>query len=218
MEKQLAYLENMSAVGCPHPEFGPCADWVQKVGGVNDRLLEERIVACYTFEKVLEMHSARGCEVLVIDAEGSDCAILRSVMSCCRGSQRCPWPWIIRFETRGFAPADEGRRGRSGWEEEEDVIRELQQEGYLLVEQGRDATLLHGPTVWSSNAFAAWADQHFFLTCCGCKSWLLPSNWSFAKEAGEGRSQWLQQGLASRRRHCQSGWCCRGCRIGELGG
>ena len=93
------------------------------------------MVSCYTFEKVLEMHSARGCEVLVIDAEGADCAILRSMVSCFR-THRYPWPRVIRFETRGVASAEAGLRGCSGCEEEEDVIRKLQQEGYLLVGEG----------------------------------------------------------------------------------
>ena len=94
------FSTEVSAVGGPHPDFEFNAARVQQLAGVHDSLLEERSVPCYTFEKVLKMHSAKGCEVLVIDAEGADCAILRSMVGCCR-ARRCPWPRVIRFETRG---------------------------------------------------------------------------------------------------------------------
>ena len=219
VDKHLAYLENMSAVGGPHPDFEFNAARVQQLAGVRDSLLEERSVSCYTFEKVLKMHSAKGCEVLIIDAEGADCAILRSMVGCCR-ARRCPWPRVIRFETRGFACTEEELKGGNGCEEEEETIRILQQEGYLLVEEGGDATLLHGPSLRTSEALAEWADHHFLLSCYVCKWQLWPSKPSFAKEVGEGCSQWrgtledrkiwLRQGLGNRWLH-QSDWCCREC-------
>ena len=219
VDKNLAYLENMSAVGTPHPEFESQAAWVQQQAGVYDNLLEERVVPCYTFGKVLKMHSAKECEVLIVDAEGADCAILRSMLACCQ-TQQCPWPRVIRFETWGWDDEEARLSECSECKEEEAVIQTLQQEEYLLVQACRDATLLHGPAVRRSEALAAWADQHFLLTCYVCEYKLWPSKPSFAKEVGKGRSQWgsvlknhkrrLQQNLKTQWLH-QSNWCCRGC-------
>ena len=135
------------------------------------------------------MHSANGCEVLIVDAEGADCAILRSMLACCQ-TQQCPWPRVIRFETWGWEDEEERLSECSECKEEEAVIQTLQQEEYLLVQACRDATLLHGPAVRRSEALAAWADQHFLLTCYVCEYKLWPSKPSFAKEVGKGRSQW----------------------------
>ena len=219
VDKNLAYLENMSAVGTPHPEFKSQAAWIQQQTGVNDNLLEEREVPCYTFGEVLKMHSANGCEVLIIDAEGADCAILRSMLACCQ-TQQSPWPRAVRFETWGWEDGKERLSESSEYKEEEEMIQILQQEDYLLVEQYRDATLLHGPTVRTSKTLTAWADHHFTLTCYMCDYKLRPSKPSFTKEVGKGRSQWgrisknhekkIQQNLKTRWLH-RSNWCCRKC-------
>eukprot|EP00930_Biecheleria_cincta_P029026 TRINITY_DN20190_c0_g1_i1.p1 TRINITY_DN20190_c0_g1~~TRINITY_DN20190_c0_g1_i1.p1 ORF type:complete len:311 (-),score=49.51 TRINITY_DN20190_c0_g1_i1:254-1186(-) len=207
VDMHLAYLENMSAIGGLHPDFKQNERKVKKSAGIDECLIEQRPVHIYTFEDILKMHNASGCEVLIIDAEGSDCAILRSmIQSCERGF--FSWPQVIRFETRGSLYCS---NGDGVCEEEEDVLFKLQQHHYLLVELWGDATLVHQPALSACHRLAAWADAYFMLRCYVCSRDLRPSSASFTTECGQGSVQWRgtlrDQGTL---RWCV-GWCCSTC-------
>lgn len=208
VDAHLAYLENMSSVGTPHCDFQANIKKVSRLAGTEEELVEERSVPMYTFYDVLALHKASSCDVLVIDAEGADCAILRSVLDACR-RQGVTWPRVLRFETRGHADLTE--------EQEEATIERLQDEGYLVLDVGGDATLVYGPALQSSSRLARWSDKHFTLTCYSCKWRALPSSPGFAAEVGAGYSQW--RGTAE---HRASGlgseyqpWCCLKCAAPE---
>ena len=146
------------------------------------------------------MHQARGCQVLLVDAEGSDCAILRSMMHTCKRGEM-PWPWVIHFETCGHCDTKEHDKV------EEQTVMDLQKEGYLLVYAGRDSTLLHEPALRAERGLPLWADEHFTLRCdaCGWLAW--PSHPGFKEQAGTGFGHWQGSEQCSRRWRCN--WCCK---------
>jgi len=207
VDMHLAYLENMSAIGDLHPDFKQNENKVKKSAGIDECLIEQRPIRIYTFEDILKMYNATGCEVLIIDAEGSDCAIIRSMINSCERGL-LSWPQVIRFETRG---SNHCSNEDGVCEEEEDVLLKLQQHAYLLVELWGDATLLHQPALSGCHRLAAWADTYFTVSCYVCSRELRPSSSSFATECGRGSLQWRgtqrDQGTL---RWCV-GWCCSSC-------
>ena len=95
----------------------------------------------------------------------------------------------------------------------------LEDAGYVVLELGLDATLVHAPTLEESSALRAWADRHFFLSCYVCGWQVLPSYRTFAEQVGRGSRQWqgTVKDQAFMRRHSKpwmlaSGtWCCSSC-------
>ena len=208
VDRRLAYLENMSCIGVPHPDFKVNLSKLRRAVVDSETLLEERFVKIYTFQEVLDLHNAHGCEVLIIDAEGADCAILRS-MIVASSSSGFVWPRVIRFETQGLADVVEHSRV------EETIVISLQEENYLLLQVGLDVTLVHEPTLRNSAKLAKWADCHFTLKCYMCGWYELPSQPGFADAVGRGFAHWV-----SGVRHERGGamqcfkyptWCCTPC-------
>jgi hypothetical protein len=184
VDNELAFMENMASIGSPHPDYVASMKRIASLTGSQEKMMETRSIPMYTFGDVLFRHKASGCEVLVIDAEGDDCAILRSMMKCCRSGQTS-WPWVIRFETHGIADLKENIEFL-----EELTITTLQAEQYVLVEAGSDAVLIHQPALKHSARLATWATKHFTLKCYLCK-WCVSPSWPDAlRQTGQGYSQW----------------------------
>ena len=71
-----------------------------------------------------------GCEVLLVDAEGSDTKILRSMIVHCEDVERRganAWPDVVQFETMGHCDQ------REGVDAEAKMITQLETCGYVLV-------------------------------------------------------------------------------------
>ena len=147
-------------------------------------LLEERKVDCFTFGDILKMTNSTGCELLIIDAEGADCEIIRSMVENCKSSRSPQWPRVILFESRGFGNSP------GGPDEDQRIVLELMKHGYHLVHSGGDTLLLHSREMRKSPRFRRWADRHFTLTCIEChwKTW--PSKCAFKRETRGGTTQW----------------------------
>ena len=79
---QLDYMRNMSRLDGPHPHYNTCMEYIDGVtkADLSNILLEKRQVDCFTFGDILTMTNTTGCELLIIDAEGADCEILRSMV------------------------------------------------------------------------------------------------------------------------------------------
>eukprot|EP00931_Biecheleriopsis_adriatica_P106144 TRINITY_DN80651_c0_g1_i1.p1 TRINITY_DN80651_c0_g1~~TRINITY_DN80651_c0_g1_i1.p1 ORF type:complete len:409 (+),score=70.63 TRINITY_DN80651_c0_g1_i1:37-1263(+) len=215
VDMNLAYLENMSTVGELDDGFKYNVDRICELSGWTGNLIEKRLVDVYTFEGILKRHNAKGCEVLIIDAEGCDCAILRSAIEACKKGH-CPWPRVIRFETRNDATGQS-----ESCREEDDVLLKLQTHSYAVVDVGGDATLLLTPALRASAPFAAWADHNFPLKCHMCGWELLPSSPSFSQEVSEGLLQWKfvsfkDQNVSGKHRpRYGNSWRCSSCFHGE---
>lgn len=201
VDSNLALMENMSCMDVLHSDFVDRMEYIQELSGLTTNLVEERSISCYTFRGLLQMHDASGCEVLIVDAEGSDLAVMRSVIDACSNGPY-PWPRVLCFETMGHA------NNREHADAEEEMVRRLQSEaGYFLVYAYYDVTLVHGPTVRAAREVARWADANFTLKCNNCGWWMSPSSPWFAAEVGSGYAQWC--GLSG---HQLIGeWCCRCC-------
>ena len=129
VKRSLEYLVNMSSVGVAHPLLQTHLQWIVAQYDIHVAV-EKRQSEVWTWWTLAEKCNFIGCEVLVIDTEGSDAAILRSMIEYC---QRTPsaWPDLIQFETMGHCDEKEG------WGTEWGVIEMLQKKGYMLVNTGR---------------------------------------------------------------------------------
>ena len=192
VDRNLAFLENMSSIGSPHHDMYATIAETYHLSQTNLELMEVRDVRLVTYADIIQKRNCPGCEVLIIDAEGSDCAILRSMIHTCTTRADAIWPWVIRFETLGHADFKERNRM------EESTVEDLQSHGYLLVDVYWDATLVYGRPLCAR--LARWADKHFRLKCITCGSTFYPSSGTFAEDVGKGYSQWGPQG-----------WCCSEC-------
>ena len=185
---QLDYMRNMSRLDKPHPHYNTCMEYINWVTKRDLRkiLLEEREVACYTFGDILRMTNTTGCELMLIDAEGADCEILRSMVENCKSRRPPQWPRVILFESRGLGNTP----GRP--DEDERTVFQLMIHGYHLVHSGGDTLLLHSQAMTDDPRFCRWADDHFTLTCDGChwKTW--PSKSAFKHETRGGTTQWFR--------------------------
>ena len=107
--------------------------------------------------------------MLVIDAEGGDCAILRSMISACTYGG-VNWPRIIRFETRGHGDFKEDSDVESA------MVTTLQNNGYLVLEARGDTTLVHIPTLAIDSALRNWVGRYFKLSFWECNVVIYPSS------------------------------------------
>lgn len=157
-EMKMSYLRNMSCVE-------ELSDWLRE----NHQWLEERlrplgvhlpitedVVPLWTWERLVEQLGFKGCEVLIIDTEGFDVEILRSLAKYCAYRPE-ELPWVIQFESNGLCNA------RAGYNCEWYIIPELEKLGYVLLARGRDTYLcLKGA---HSAALNAWLDAWACVRC-----------------------------------------------------
>ena len=162
LEWSLSYLVNMSCVGQQHPDMQHYLDGIFRIHGV--RLdLEEVSVGVWTWGRLVQELNFNGCEVLIVDTEGYDARILRSMISHCsereRASSGDAWPYVIQFETQGHCDKLEGRGAE--WE----IIAALEKVGYTLVYYSyhntylaRTKELVHHGRVnyWAGSLLCSW--------------------------------------------------------------
>ena len=112
--------------------------------------IEYRDVDVWTWEQLEIACNFSGCEVLVLDTEGFDAQILRSIISHCQNDPRS-WPWIIKFESMGHCDQLEGFGAE--WA----VIRQLQAHGYKLVHYSwHDSHLILETMLRAKKKFRQW--------------------------------------------------------------
>lgn len=125
LARDLEYILNMSCVGGEHPWV---PDLIRKISNEYQLTVdvERRTSDIWSWSRLVEACNFRGCEVLLIDTEGHDAQILRSMIQHCRRDPEA-WPDVIQFETMGHCDQLEGRG--TEWR----VIKDLQMEGYRLI-------------------------------------------------------------------------------------
>lgn len=154
----MSYLRNMSSVGAisSHLEY------------FHSRLVDKAEVAVplrrdnvqlWSWRRLTREMGFNGCEVLVLDTEGCDVEILRSMAYHCwwRPDER---PWLIQFESNGLSNA------RGNGSDEDAVVSELEEMGYMLV--GKSKTDTH--MVLGAKAVEGSPLHHWMLTwrCSYC--------------------------------------------------
>ena len=120
-------MRNMSTVEPVHPHWAIWrAHCLNQLGVVTEA--SRQPVEVWSYSQLAKVLDFSGCEVLMIDAEGHDVRILRSVIEHCRRYPR-ELPWLVQFETMGHCDRAEGGETSVEW----NVIWSLMEEGYLLV-------------------------------------------------------------------------------------
>jgi len=159
LEWELQFLRNMSCVGGEHPEFSQLADWVQTRYGLLARMVPRRVESlCWS--SLVKTAKFEGCEVLLVDAEGHDASILRSMLKHCKHRQK-ELPDLIQFETRGHCDSCEGHEAE--WQ----IIELLQSSGYILVAYSHhDTHLVHRLALQQRWELQSWVDG---WVCRSCK-------------------------------------------------
>ena len=161
---QLQYLQNMSCVGEPHPNFFHQQQWLYQQYGVWVDL-DCVQTDVWTWEKLRRQLNVDGCELLIVDAEGYDAAVLRSLITHCRERLEIGtnvWPNVIQFETMGNCDKIEG------YGVEWDVINALKREGYVLVHYSNYNIHLAYHTELHGNEFVRdWAESFCCRLCNG---------------------------------------------------
>ena len=169
----LQYLRNMSSVGEEHPYWAECCEQVRLLYKVVLSTIR-RQVDIWSYETLASTLNFVGCDVLLIDAEGHDARILRSVIRHCK---KCPaaWPGMIRFETQGHCDTREGRGTEWG------IIRSLQKKGYLLVAYSKyDTYLVHRRRLGRDARLRRWILTWFCIHCGKHRKfpYILRRNWN----------------------------------------
>lgn len=165
LRRYLQYLQNMSCVGEAHPDFFHQQRFLHRQYGVwvdLDRVQTD----VWTWAKLRWQLNFGGCELLIVDAEGNDAAVLRSMLAHCKERQRCgvsEWPNVIQFETMGNCDKLEG------WSAEWDIIKTLEREGYVNVHfSNYNSHLAWGEALKSNKFVREWAES---FCCAKCHSY-----------------------------------------------
>ena len=158
LEWDLNFLQNMSSVGRWHPEVPKHCAYIAREYGVQVRMARQT-VDVWSYGHLTRALNFGGCELLVVDAEGHDTRILKSLITHC---ERVPsaWPEIIQFETMGHSDSLEGRGAE--WS----VITDLEQHGYQLVSYTyHDTHLVRCEALEREKQLQTWASSWACKTC-----------------------------------------------------
>ena len=163
LERSLSYLMNMSCVGREHPDMQHCLQKLWGDYGVQLELQQAR-VKIWSWDRLARELNFEGCEVLVVDTEGFDVRILRSMIAHCRQCEEIlkenHWPYVIQFETQGHSDRLEGINAEWG------IINDLNNVGYTLVHYSHFNThLARDNELWYNERVIDWAKT---LVCARC--------------------------------------------------
>ncbi len=130
LSRNLEFLLNMSCIGQEHPDFGAYSQWIHDAFGVDVKLASLQ-TDIWSYGRLAGELNFRGCELLIVDTEGHDAMVLRSMIKHCLAEQCSSggdaWPDVIQFETMGHCDRVEG------WGTEWAAIEALEGQGYILI-------------------------------------------------------------------------------------
>jgi len=168
LRRSLEYILNMSCVGRTHPDLAKQRRWLHDTYGIWVNL-QRRRTDVWTWARLSWELNFSGCELLIVDTEGHDAAVLRSMIAHCTKKKRenslspSPWPDVIQFETMAHCDKVEGHGTEWG------VITLLQNAGYVLVHYSRhNSHLVFGEVLEKEHRVWRWAES-FVCCCCGCR-------------------------------------------------
>jgi len=173
LKTELLYARNMSCVGGPHSFLGSLNAKLESKYGVTVPM-QPIDISVWTYSQLAEHLDFCGCEVLLVDAEGYDTAILRSVIEHCMAKEeqgKDAWPEVIQFESMGHCDKREGEGA------ETEIISRLKRSGYELIYWTYHNTVLVRNSVASCQRIANWLRT---LVCRQCKQRGLEADLPFA--------------------------------------
>ena len=158
LRQELVYLENMSCVGGAHPEFDGLQALIKQMYGVQANMVLQTVKRL-SWTSLVRKFKFSGCQVLLLDTEGYDVRILRSMLKHCQAFPT-ELPELIQFETRGHCDYFEGANS------EENIIVSLEAVGYKLVAKSESDTLVvHGTALEGSIKLDDWCQSWVCDTC-----------------------------------------------------
>ena len=117
----------------------------------------------WTFERLARRLNFGGCELLIVDAEGHDAQILRSLIRHCRGEEllgRWAWPDVIDFETAGHCDVKEAAGAEGA------IVRQLERCGYRAVLKSKTNTnMVHCRALRKSPRLQRWMADMYCKHC-----------------------------------------------------
>jgi len=159
LRSKLEYILNMSCVGRLEKRVAKKCDGIYKKYGVFVNLVSCS-VDVWSWRKLVEACNFEGCELLIVDTEGYDAKILRSMLKYCREYANA-WPSLIQFETMGHCDQAEG--AGTEWS----VIHELEIAGYVLI----------GYSKWNSHLVWSHAPQRSRKLKSWLEEWICSKCW-----------------------------------------
>lgn len=110
------YAKSLSAIGEPHPDLKAMLDSVERPD-----LMEVREVPVLSWTDLCSRYSVGSVDVVQLDCEGKDCAIIRGMVAYCTRNPDA-WPRVLCFEANRLTP----------WDEIEETLDTLQRHGYTI--------------------------------------------------------------------------------------
>ena len=135
------YAKSMSSIGHPQPQLVKMLKEVDRLD-----LLEERQVCTCSWTDLCVTHGVASVDVVQIDCEGKDCAILRGLLAYCADRPQA-FPRVIKFEFNHL----------SSHAEADEVLDKLRRHGYVVRSQtGNDVVVERMPTTTEFRAGGCW--------------------------------------------------------------
>ena len=156
LKNDLLFLLNMGSIGAEHPSWKDHAKHLLDKYGINmQNFIQNAPIDVWTYADLANHVGFRGCEVLLIDCEGYDTRILRSMIEHCKvQDDDDAWPDIIQFESAGHCDK------RDGPGAEDSMIHLLENDhGYILLEWNYSNTILVHNTALQPQNGRARADR-----------------------------------------------------------
>jgi len=154
---QMSYLRNMSSVEAQSAHLKYFRERLEQKFGLQVPIVEDK-VPFWTWSRLVYEIGFDGCELLIIDAEGFDVEILKSVAQHCQ-EQPYQFPWVIQFESNGLCNT------RMGYDAETYIVREFEKLGYLLVGKGRDTYLVLQWAIRNAPSIQKWLSSWRCYRC-----------------------------------------------------
>ena len=173
LRQDLCYLDNMSSVRREHPCFAIHQKWIEYWYGVEVNM-DRSQTDVWTWGSLTAELNFSSCELLIVDTEGHDAAVLRSLVAYCNGKRedgRTKWPDVIQFETMSHCDQVEGEG--TEWH----TVRTLVDAGYVLVHYSHYNTqLAHSFALDNRERVRRWAGQLQCTDCAGTHCFPFSSN------------------------------------------
>ena len=164
--RDLEYLRNMSCLDSVHPFFPRCLNQIESDYGIKFDIECIETVDVWSWEKLVMEYNFVGCEVMLLDAEGCDTKILRSLISFCHDHPD-HWPDMIQFETMGHCDSIEG------FGAEKATLDSLEREGYTHVAvSDHNSYVMRTSLLEKERRFQDWIYKWRCQTCY--TKWCLP--------------------------------------------
>ena len=166
LTEELEYFRNMSCLEGAHSLIVDSAQRIEAKYNVKVGIDSLQTVDIWTWGELVEYFNFVGCEVVLIDAEGYDTKILRSLFSYCSDHPE-HWPDLIAFETMGHCDKCEGPGA------EKAILDKFREGGYTVVSMSDyDSYLIKTTALDKEDRLQWWVNQWF---CDECQEkWFMP--------------------------------------------